>query len=290
MIGVLWLSGSVWGITFRNIGPGGGGTAGCLAVDPNNPKIAYIGLDCGGMHVTLDGGENWKNANIGIDYDGWVDWNNHYGVLVLPTSRVITTTDTGRIYLSDNRGQSWQKVFITSGGLGFLLQSPYDPKTIYAATGRGLWERGRGLTEKPVGPWTGSIFVSRQSGQAGSWTKLNTDPKRNIPAGAYIFTIAVDYKDSKVMYAATDFGMYLSRDGGGSWDSIQAGLGKVCGKQVLTIPGKPGLVYTALGEVNLKATEDRFGVYRSSDYGKPGNLFARAWARVAGTWLWRSIL
>jgi photosystem II stability/assembly factor-like uncharacterized protein len=259
------------GIEFRNIGPGGGGTAGALAVDPQNPQIAYVGLDCGGMHVTLDGGETWKNANIGIDYDGWVDWNNHYGLLVLPTGRVITTTDTGRIYLSDNHGQTWQKVFVTPGGLGFLLQSSHDPKTIFTATGRGLWERGRGLTDKPAGPWTGSIFVSRQSGQAGSWAKLNTDPKRNIPAGAYIFTLAVDYQDAKVMYAATDFGMFLSRDGGVSWDSIQNGLGRACGKQVLTIPGKPGLVYTSLGEADVKATDGRFGVYRSLDYGKSWN-------------------
>ncbi|MFA5206555.1 MAG: hypothetical protein WC708_19320, partial [Lentisphaeria bacterium] len=232
-----------------------------------------VGLDCGGMHVTLDGGENWRNINNGIDGNGYaVDWNNHYGVLVLNTGRVITTTYTGQIYISDNHGQSWQKVYDAPGGLGLLIQSPHDPGTVFTASGRSLWERGRALHDATAGsdgPWTGSILVSRNYGAAGSWSKVNTatGPNRNIPPTAYVFSLAVDYQNPKLMYAATDAGIFRSRDGGTSWQSIQQGLGRAVGKQVVTVPGKPGTVYISLGELAPEVKNVQPGIYRSSDQG-----------------------
>ncbi len=256
----------VQAIQFRQLGPGGGGTAGCLAADPRDPNIVYVGLDCGGMHVTLNAGEMWKNANTGIDFDGCVDWNNHYGLLVLPTGRVIATTDTGKIYISDNHAQSWQRAFDGSPGVGFLLQDPHDAKTVYAVTGRGVWEGGRAFHDKPDGGyhWIGSIFVSRKSGDAGSWQKLNTDAQKNIPPTAHIFTMAVDYHDPKLMYAATDFGMYRSQDGGTSWETVQYLLKRAVGKKVITVRGKPNVVYTTLGA--MAGMESC--VYRSLDRGE----------------------
>lgn len=266
------LAGSAGAVEFRNIGPGGGGTAGCLAVDPNDTNIVYVGLDCGGMHVTTDGGENWKNANTGIDFDGQIDWNNHYGLCVLPTGRVLATTDTGKIYLSDNRGKSWHRVFGDSPGVGFLLQSPHDPQTVYAVTGRNVWERGRALHENPdpnsEWHWRGSIFVSDKSGEEGSWRKLNTDEKKNIPPIAHIFTMAVDYQNPNLIYAATDFGMYRSLDGGKSWETVQYLLKRAVGKKVLTVPGKPNVVYTTLGEIPGDVKDMESCVYRSLDRGE----------------------
>lgn len=261
-------------IEFRNIGAGGGGTPGCIAVDPRNPEVVYVGLDCGGMHVTLDGGENWRNINNGIDGNGHdVNWNNHYGVLVLNTGRVLTTTHGGQIYLSDNQGQWWQKVYDAPGGLGLLVQSPHDPGTVFTMSGKSFFEKGRGLRERTdrtdSGGWTGAIFVSRNYGAAGSWSKLNmaTDPNQNIPATAYVFSLAVDYQDSELMYAATDYGIFRSRDGGKSWQSIQQGLGRAVGKQLLTVPGKPGMVYLSMGDLTPEVKNIRPGVYRSSDQG-----------------------
>jgi photosystem II stability/assembly factor-like uncharacterized protein len=243
-----------------------------MSVDPNNADVVYVGLDCGGMHVTLDGGEKWENINKGIVGNLYhVDWNNHYGVLVLTTGRVLTTTYTGEIYLSDNQGQQWEKVFEAPGGVGFMLQSPHDAGTVFTAGGRGVWERGRRLREMsettPDGPWAGSIQVSRKFGEKGSWSKLNTDPKNNIPSRAYIFTIAIDRQDKNLMYAATDYGMFRSRDGGVSWESVQKGLGKARGLMLLTVPGKKGTVYVTMGEpLDPKAVLG--SVYRSTDAGE----------------------
>ncbi len=270
VVSVLGMAGITCGITFKQLGPGGGGTAGCLAFDPRDPNIVYVGLDCGGMHVTLNGGEAWKNANTGIDFEYDIACNNHYGLLVLPSGRVLATTDANKIFLSDNHGQSWQKVFDGPCGLGFLLQDPHDPNTVYATTGRGLWNRGRPLREisgKATGS-SGSIFVSRKSGEAGSWEKLNTDAQKNIPADATFYTIAVDYTDGKLMYAATDYGMYRSMDGGKSWETVQYLLKRGVGKQVITVRDKPGVVYTSLGELTGDVKDMESGVYRSLDRGE----------------------
>jgi len=267
-------------VQFRNIGPGGGGTAGCMAMNPANPNEVYVGLDCGGMHRTADGGSIWSNVNgtgewyYAINGAYNVDWNNHYGALVLDTGRVVVTSYAGQIYYSDDHGINWIKAYDCYGSPGTLLQHPTEAAIIYTMTGRGIWERGRILhtSNVPDGPWTGSIYVSSNRGT--TWDKLNTGSS-NIPVCAYIYSMAIDYANPSLMYAATDYGMYKSTDGGVNWTSIQAGLGTDVGKMLLTLPNNPNTVFVTMGELpngaygNIRKSTDAGTTWTSASTGLP---------------------
>jgi photosystem II stability/assembly factor-like uncharacterized protein len=267
---VLALTVFAYGVTFQNIGPGGGGTLGCLAFEPGNPEVAYAGLDCGGMHATRDGGKTWRNANSGIVFDGHIEWSNHYGLLALEKGKVFCTSSSGKIYFSDNYGQSWKVVFSLSPqiGIGFITRNPHDPNILYAGSGFGRkFLSGELLTTGGV--WNGAIYTSLEGGRAGSWKRLNPDSKHNIPSRAGIISLAIDGKDRNLLYAATDFGVYRSQDGGVSWASVQKTLGKAAVRVVATVPGRAGIVYASVGSYSpaIKA-----GVYRSTNSGESWEL------------------
>ncbi|NLX05938.1 MAG: hypothetical protein GXY33_12430 [Phycisphaerae bacterium] len=266
---VLLATGIGSAVTFRNIGPGGGGTMGAMAVDPSNPDVVYAGLDCGGLHVTTDGGKSWANANAGIGTAGETAGNCVNAIVVLPTGRAVVGTDRGQICVSDDHGRSWTKAAEKLGALNLLVVDPKEPRTVYAANSMHYEWRPADFELKTFAPpadgkaaFGPRVYVSRESGEPGSWKVLNTSEERNIPPDAHVLGLAVDREDTALMYATTDYGLYRSVDGGVRWESIQAGLGESRARKVLTVAGKPKVVYATVGGGTLRP-----GVYRSDDAG-----------------------
>ncbi len=247
----------------KNLGPGGGGTLGALAMAPDNKNILYAGLDCGGMHLSLNNGMTWENINDGIVYKHDISFNDHYGMLGLENNVVLATSDAGVIYRSENNGRKWQEVFSANAPLGAIIRAPHNPKVIYAMNGRGRWEYFASVLKSNTGRnWGGSIYVSDNLGIKGSWRKLNTSKKNNIPEYAHISSLAIDSGNTKKMYASTSFGMYRSDDGGISWQSIQKGLGDTIVKTVAA--GTPD---TILVSIMTDQGQNAPAVYKSTDAG-----------------------
>ena len=45
-----------------------------------------------------------------------------------------------------------------------------------------------------------------------------------MPKGQVVMTVAEDPKNPAVLYAGTEFGLFVSTDRGGSWNRIRSGL------------------------------------------------------------------
>ena len=104
------------GAPFTNEGAGGEvyNTISYLAVSTHDKDVLWTGSDCGLVHVTTDGGDNWTNVTpkgIGESLINSIEVSPHN-----PAAAYITVTKykfndfAPMIYYTDNYGKSWKKI------------------------------------------------------------------------------------------------------------------------------------------------------------------------------------
>ncbi len=211
-------SGGVWkttnaGTTWSPIFEGQGSfSIGCLAVDPKNPLVVWVGS-----------GEN--NSQRSVSYgDG--------------------------VYKSVDGGKSWENVGLkNSEHIGKILIDPRDSDTVYVAAQGPLWSPGgdRGLYKTTDGgkTWKQVLAISENTGVSD----VVMDPRDSdvLYAAAYqrrrhVWTLIDGGPES---------GIHRSTDGGATWKKLASGLPKEdMGRIGLAIaPSKPDTVYATIESV-----------------------------------------
>ena len=153
-----------------------------IAPSPLNRDLIWAGSDTGLIHLTRDGGKNWKN--------------------VTPPA------------LSD-----WSKISL-------IEASHFDPAVAYAAVDRGRLDDG-----------TPYIYRTRDYG--ATWQLITN----GISAPAFLRAIREDPQTKGLLFAGTEFGIYLSFDDGDHWQSLQLNL-PTTGVRDLAIHGDDLVVAT----------------------------------------------
>ncbi|MBT8301811.1 MAG: glycosyl hydrolase, partial [Maribacter sp.] len=123
-----------------------------------------------------------------------------------------TGSDDGFVNITKDNGATWQNV--TPKGLQECLVnaievSPHDPATAYIAT-----------TRYKFNDYTPAIYKTTDYGK--SWTNIST----GIPYGAFTRVVREDENRSDLLYAGTEKGVYISWNGGKSWEAFQLNLPK----------------------------------------------------------------
>ncbi len=121
-----------------------------------------------------------------------------------------TGSDDGLVHLTRDGGENWNNV--TPKGLRECLInaidiSPHDPATAYIAT-----------TRYKFNDYTPALYKTTDYGK--TWTNISSD----IPQGAFTRVIREDHSRKDLLYAGTEKGMYISWNGGLSWESLQLNL------------------------------------------------------------------
>ncbi len=109
----------------------------CLAQDPSDPDILYVGgtyregtTYIPGLFKTEDGGEYWTESNLGLS--GII-----YALAVDPddTQRIYAGSSYG-LYISPDGGQSWTSS-CPNHSINAILVDPLDSDLVYAGTRNG---------------------------------------------------------------------------------------------------------------------------------------------------------
>src|SRR5437660_1881491 len=194
-------SGSPYASDWRITGPSGGDVR-SLVVDPNDPDRFYFGTLDGQIYTSTDAARSWRllvNFNrprLFVDHI-IVDPRNSK-VLYVATHR---HKDAGGFFKSTDGGLTWRESpELRNEAVHSLTQSESNPNTLLAATISG-------------------IYRSTHSGE--TWTAL---PTSRTPGLIDVESIAIDPRNSDVVYAGTWYLPFKSTDGGQSWHTIKNGI------------------------------------------------------------------
>ncbi|MDH5345539.1 MAG: glycosyl hydrolase, partial [Gammaproteobacteria bacterium] len=250
---------------------------GCLALDPNNPEVVWVGTgeNVSGRHVAYgsgvyrsrDGGTSWEQVGLGkSEHIGMirVDPRDSNVVYVAAQGPLWSAGGERGLYKSLDGGATWTKIL--GDGLGNTALDdrytgvsevhldPRNPDIVYAAS----WQRFRNVAVLMDGGPGSGIHKSEDGG--ATWRELTEGlPEEDMGK----IGLAVSPQDPDVVYATIELahrkgGFYRSANGGESWekmnDYISGGTGPHYYQEIFADPHRFDRVYQM--DVNMHVTTD----------------------------------
>jgi photosystem II stability/assembly factor-like uncharacterized protein len=203
-----------------------------MEVSPHEPNTVYYGSQF--VHRTRDDGVTWETISpdltandpryratisgepITIDVTGEEMYATLYAIRESPVAPGViwTGANDGPVYVTRDGGKSWANVtpkdLPPGGRVQNIEPSPRRPGAAYIAVFRYL-----------LGDFQPYIYKTEDYGK--TWKRL-TDGRNGIPADAPTRVVREDPDRPGLLYAGTEFGMYVSFDDGAHWRPLQLNL------------------------------------------------------------------
>jgi photosystem II stability/assembly factor-like uncharacterized protein len=202
-----------------------------MEVSPNSPHTVYYGSQY--LHRSRDGGVTWEKISpdltarpegtqgasgepITRDATGEEIYSVVYAIResTIQKGLIWTGSNDGLVWVTRDDGKSWTNVtpkdLPPGGRVQNIEASPRRAGTAYVAIYRFL-----------LGDFAPYIYRTDDYGK--SWTRL-TDGKNGIAADEPTRVVREDPDRAGLLYAGTEFGMYVSFDNGGHWQPFQLNL------------------------------------------------------------------
>jgi photosystem II stability/assembly factor-like uncharacterized protein len=205
-----------------------------MATSPHDPEVLYYGSQY--LHRTRDKGVTWEKISpdltahpagtqgvsgepITRDVTGEEFYSTLYAITESTLERGViwTGSNDGPFYVTRDNGKTWNNVTPTGlqpgGRVQYIESSPHRRGSAYYAVYRYL-----------LGDYAPYIYKTNDYGK--TWTRL-TDGSNGIPADTPTRVVREDPDREGLLYAGTEFGMYISFDDGGHWQPFNLNLPQV---------------------------------------------------------------
>jgi len=217
--------------------PGAGGMGlHTILLDQKNKSRMYVAISAAGVFRTDDSGKTWKPINRGLVSQYIPDPKAEVGHCVhriaMHPSRpeVLFMQKHWDVMRSDDAGENWHEV---SGNLptdfGFVVDvHAHEPNTVYVVPIK---------SDSEHFPPDGKLRVYRSRTGGNEWEALAKGlPQRDSYVNVLRDAMAVDSLDSCGIYFGTTGGqVYVSPNGGDSWNPIVQNLPAVLSVEVQTL-------------------------------------------------------
>ena len=152
--------------------------------------------------------QGWDNA---WDVGAMSNYNTITSLTESPIEEglIYAGTDDGFIQITENGGGLWRKIPVTELGLparsfvNDIKADLFDSNTVYVA-----------LDNHKEGDFSPYLFKSTDRGR--SWTSIST----TLPDRTLVWRIVQDPVKANLLFAATEFGIYTSLNGGKMWQKL----------------------------------------------------------------------
>jgi photosystem II stability/assembly factor-like uncharacterized protein len=205
-----------------------------MATSPHDPDILYYGSQH--LHRTRDKGITWETISgdltakpdccqgisgepITRDITGEEFYSTLYAITESPLERGViwTGANDGPFNVTRDNGKTWTNItpkdLPPGGRVQYIEASPHRKGSAYYATYRYL-----------LGDYQPYLYRTDDYGK--TWIRL-TDGKNGIPADWPTRVVREDPDREGLLYAGTEFGMFISFDNGAHWQTFQLNLPNV---------------------------------------------------------------
>jgi photosystem II stability/assembly factor-like uncharacterized protein len=193
-----------------------------VSIAASQPSTLFlVGSDVAGVMRSTDAGASWTFPNDGLPVGRFGTFSSS-ALAIDPTSAdivyVATKETQGRfdrpdvLFKSSDRGEHWRQLPIPlplRARIEYLAVDPMVSATLYVA----YLAVGN---HDAVGAVPGEAGVMKSADGGETWMLAST-----FAAGTSVSTLVIDSTDGRKLYAATNAGVLVSGNGGGSWSSLE---------------------------------------------------------------------
>jgi photosystem II stability/assembly factor-like uncharacterized protein len=202
-----------------------------MAVSPHDENEIYHGSQY--VHRSKDGGNTWEvispdlstNTPEHLEYSGGPINHDITGVEISnvvfeifpsphATGEVWAGTDDGRVHITRDDGATWQEITPPD-------MPKYGTVNKIDLSGHQAGKAFMAVQKYRFDDFTPYIFMTDNYGK--TWKKL-TNEKNGIPIDHTVRVVREDPDRKGLLYAGTEYGMYVSFDEGRQWQSFQINL------------------------------------------------------------------
>ncbi|WP_422359063.1 WD40/YVTN/BNR-like repeat-containing protein [Reichenbachiella sp.] len=201
-----------------------------IAQDPINPDVIYYGSQY--VHKSIDKGQNWsiispdlttndaakqksnESGGLTMDASGAENFTTILAISPSPVDDQViwVSTDDGNIQLTQDGGDTWTKLNSRIKGLKSGAWMPQVKASKYNAG-----EAVLVVNDYRRDDWTPWLYRTKDYGK--SWERLIDEQD----VSGYVLSFVQDPVEPNLMFAGTEFGLYVSFNAGQSWNQWKEG-------------------------------------------------------------------
>jgi len=228
-----------------------------LIISPHSPKTLYFAANR--LFKSEDRGNTWQVISEdltqqinrdelevfgeiqSVDAVARHMSTSEYGTIValdeskMQAGLLAVGTDDGLIQLSEDDGKNWRKMEAFTGVpkntyVNDLLFSYFDKNTLYAA-----------FNNHKNGDFKPYLLKSTDLGQ--TWTSIT----EGLPERGSVYCIEQDHENENLLFCGTEFGVFVTIDGGKHWTALKNGLPTVAVRDLALQRRENDLVLATFG-------------------------------------------
>jgi len=183
-------------------------------LSPHNSDTIYHGMQY--LFRSRDRGDSWERISKDLSYNnkselGDIPYQTIFSISESPlqSGLIYVGTDDGKVHVTKDGGKTWKEIM---KGLPYqkwvseLVASAYDLNTVY-------------MTQNGKRDDDFAAYVWKSTNQGKKWVDISG----NIPLGP-VNVVREDPVNKDILYVGTDIGVYVTTDGGQTWNVLGGNL------------------------------------------------------------------
>jgi hypothetical protein len=197
-----------------------------ICVDPRDARHVIIGISCGGVWSTPDGGRNWQSPGRGMraeympieqQFEPNIQ-DPHMVAQCRANPEALWVQHHNGIFKSADAGASWNEITdVKPSVFGFCVAvHPKDEKTAWFVPG---------IKDEKRYPVDGRLVVNRTRDGGQSFEALTRGlPQEHAYHLVYRHALDVDETGNRLAFGSTTGSLWITEDGGDSWRTVSSNL------------------------------------------------------------------